>query len=112
LFSEHRIFCLLLYLKQLFRAEQDSSPTIASIPAVPPYATHGHRQHHTKRKINWFKRLCLPMEFQNMTLKTLRSRLLLTPGELTKSKNRPALKLPANFLFKGAFEYAIKRIEK
>jgi len=62
--------------------------------------------------INWFKRLCLPMEFQNMTLKTLRSRLLLIPGELTKSKNRPALKLPANFLYKGAFEYAIKRIEK
>ena len=62
--------------------------------------------------INWFKRLCLPMEFQNMTLKTLRSRLLVIPGELTKTKNRPALKLPANFLYKGAFEYALKRIEE
>ena len=62
--------------------------------------------------INWFKRLCLPMEFQNMTLKTLRSRLLVIPGELTKTKNRPTLKLPANFLYKGAFEYALKRIEE
>jgi hypothetical protein len=62
--------------------------------------------------INWFKRLCLPMEFQNMTLKTLQTRFLLIPAELTKSKNRPTLKLPATFLYKDAFEYAIKKIEK
>jgi len=62
--------------------------------------------------INWFKRLCLPMEFQKMTLKTLRSRLLLIPGELIRTDNRPTLKLPANFLYKDAFEYAIKEIEK
>ena len=62
--------------------------------------------------INWFKRLCLPKEFQNMTLKTLRARLLLVPGELVRTENRPTLKLPANFLYKEAFEYAIKKIEK
>jgi hypothetical protein len=62
--------------------------------------------------INWFKRLCLPAEFQNMTLKTLQTRFLLIPGELTKSKNRPTLKLPATFLYKNAFEYATKKIEK
>lgn len=62
--------------------------------------------------INWFKRLCLPKEFHNMTLKTLRSRLLLIPGELVRSDNRPTLKLPANFLYKDAVEYAIKKIEK
>jgi hypothetical protein len=62
--------------------------------------------------INWFKRLCLPKEFQNMTLSTLRNRLLLIPGELVKIENRPTLKLPANFLYKDAFEYAIKRIDK
>jgi hypothetical protein len=61
--------------------------------------------------INWFKRLCLPKELQNMTLKTLRARLLLIPGELVKTKNRPTLKLPANFLYKEAFKYAIKKIE-
>jgi hypothetical protein len=62
--------------------------------------------------INWFKRLCLPKGFQNMTLKTLRARILLIPGELVKTKNKPTLKLPANFLYKDAFEYAIKEIEK
>jgi hypothetical protein len=62
--------------------------------------------------VNWFKRLCLPMEFQTMTLKTLRARLLLIPGELIKSGNRPTLKLPANFLYKSAFEYAIKTIDQ
>jgi hypothetical protein len=62
--------------------------------------------------INWFKRLCLPTEFHNMTLKTLRARLLLIPGELIRPDNRPTLKLPANFLYKDAFEYAIKKIDK
>jgi len=62
--------------------------------------------------INWFKRLCLPTEFQNMTLRTLQTRFLLIPGELTRSKNRPTLKLPASFLYKDAFEYAIEKIEK
>jgi hypothetical protein len=62
--------------------------------------------------INWFKRLTLPKEFQNMTLKTLRARLLLIPGELIKSGNRRTLKLPVNFLYRDAFEYAIKKIEK
>jgi hypothetical protein len=62
--------------------------------------------------INWFKRLCLPTEFQNMTLKSLRARLLLIPGELIRPDNRPTLKLPVNFLHKDAFEYAIKKIEK
>jgi len=62
--------------------------------------------------INWFKRLCLPKEFHNMTLNTLRNRILLIPGELTRPDNRPTLKLPANFLYKDAFEYAIKKIDK
>ncbi len=62
--------------------------------------------------INWFKRLCLPVEFHNMTLNTLRSRLLLIPGELIRPDNRPTLKLPANFLYKDAFEHAMRSIDK
>jgi hypothetical protein len=62
--------------------------------------------------INWFKRLCLPTEFHNMTLKTLRTRLLLIPGELIRPDNRPTLKLPANFLYKKAFEHAMRTIAK
>jgi hypothetical protein len=62
--------------------------------------------------INWFKRLCLPTEFQNMTLKTLGSRFLSIPSELIKSENRPILKLPENFMYRDTFEYAINKIEK
>ncbi len=62
--------------------------------------------------INWFKRLCLSKEFQSMTLKTLRTRLLLIPGELIRPDNRPTLKLPSNFLYKEAFEHAVKKIKK
>lgn len=61
--------------------------------------------------INWFKKLCLPKEFQNITLRTLRVRLLLIPGELVRTDNIPTLKLPTNFLYKDAVEYALKRIE-
>jgi hypothetical protein len=62
--------------------------------------------------INWFKRFCLPADIQSMTLNTLRSRLLLIPGVLVKSDNRPTLKLPANFWYRQAFEYAIKKIDR
>lgn len=61
--------------------------------------------------INWFKRLCLPKEFHMITLNTLRSRLLLIPGELIRSGNRPILKLAANFPYKNAFEHAIRKIQ-
>jgi hypothetical protein len=56
--------------------------------------------------VNWFKRLCLPQEFQTMTLSSLRARLLLIPGELVHSGNRPVLKLPAHFRDKDAVVYA------
>lgn len=62
--------------------------------------------------INWFKRLCLPKDVQNVTLNTLRSGLLLIPGVLVKSENRPTLKLPANFWYRDAFEYALKKIAR
>jgi hypothetical protein len=62
--------------------------------------------------INWFKRLCLPADIQSMTLNTLRARLLLIPGVLVKSENRPTLKLPANFWYREAFEYAVKKIAR
>jgi len=62
--------------------------------------------------INWFKRLCLPKEFQNMTLKTLRMQLLFIPGELVRTHNKPVLKFPANFWYKDTIEYTLKQIEK
>ena len=62
--------------------------------------------------LNWFKRLCLSREFQTLTLNTLRYRLLVIPGELVRTGNKPVLKLPASFLYKDGFEYALKKIKK
>jgi hypothetical protein len=61
--------------------------------------------------INWFKRLCLPEEFHTKTLKTIRTQLLSTPSELIWRGKMPTLKLPANFLHRDSFSYAIKRIK-
>lgn len=61
--------------------------------------------------INWFKRLCLPPQFQRMTLQTLHTQLLLIPAELVRTGNRPLLKLPSNFLHQKAWNYAIKKIK-
>jgi hypothetical protein len=62
--------------------------------------------------VNWFKRLCLPQEYQAMTLSSLRARLLLIPGELVHSGNRPILKLPVHFRDKDAVTYALAKIAK
>ena len=62
--------------------------------------------------VNWFKRLCLPRDIQSMTLGTLRARLLLIPGVLVRPDNRPTLRLPADFWYQDAFEYAIRRIDQ
>jgi len=62
--------------------------------------------------MNWFKRLCLPREFQNMTLKTLRMQLLFVPGELVRAQNKPMLKLPAHYWYKDTLERALIQIEK
>lgn len=43
--------------------------------------------------ITTFQRTCLPAEWQNLTLGTLRYRLLWLPGELTRPQNRPTLRL-------------------
>ena len=40
-----------------------------------------------------FQRSCLPNEWQNLTLSTLRYRLFWLPGELTRPQNRPTLRL-------------------
>jgi hypothetical protein len=40
-----------------------------------------------------FQRMCLPSEWQDLTLGTLRYRLFWLPGELTRPQNRPTLRL-------------------
>jgi hypothetical protein len=60
--------------------------------------------------INWFKRLCLPPNFQNATLQTLRQRILLTPAQLSRAHNRPRLLLPALGQHEKAWRYTLNRI--
>lgn len=62
--------------------------------------------------INWFKRLCLPAEFQAMTLNTLRTEFFNIPGELVHTANRPVLKLPTNFYYKDVLNHTVKKISK
>jgi hypothetical protein len=60
--------------------------------------------------IIWFKRLCLPDDWQSYTISTLRHRLLLIPGVFTRTGNRPMLKLPKNCLYQDVFASALKKI--
>jgi len=62
--------------------------------------------------VNWFKRLCLPPEFQRATLETLRHRVLLMPAQLTRTGNRPRLTLAARGPQSAAWRYALQRIDQ
>jgi hypothetical protein len=60
--------------------------------------------------ISWFRRLCLPPEFQNATLQTLRHKILLMPAQLSRALNRPTLALPASGLSEIAWRHALRQV--
>jgi len=62
--------------------------------------------------INWFKRLCLPPEFHNATLQTLREQILLMPAQLVRTGNRSRLNLPASGHREAAWLHALHTIER
>jgi len=62
--------------------------------------------------MHYFRRLCLPPPYRTTTLKTIRRELLVIPGRLVKAKNRYRLKLPQEYHFQHAFEYAVRQIQK
>ena len=62
--------------------------------------------------VNWFKRRCLPPEFQHATLQTLRHKILLMPAQLRRVENRPSLALPASGPREVAWRYALQKIER
>lgn len=62
--------------------------------------------------INWFKRSCLPPEFQQATLQTLRHKILLMPAQLYRTHNRPRLILPASGPREEAWKNALRQISK
>lgn len=59
-----------------------------------------------------FQRTCLPEEWQDLTLRTLRYRLLWLPGELTRPQNRPTLRLADSPVVRGWTETILHRIQK
>ena len=62
--------------------------------------------------MQWFKRFCLPEAWHTMTLATLRSRLLLTPGQFVRWDNRPILRLPATCPYEEVWRHALKQINR
>ena len=62
--------------------------------------------------VNWFKRLCLPLDLQAATLQTLRHKILLMPAQLRRVENRPSLALPASGPRETAWKYALDRISR
>lgn len=62
--------------------------------------------------VNWFKRICLPKKFQNATLQTIRTELLVLPARLVKSGSKNVLKLPAEYISKQTLNHIIRKIER
>ena len=62
--------------------------------------------------INWFKRLCLPQEFQSATLQTLRQQILLMPAHLVTTAHRLHLNLPASGHREVSWLHALRSIER
>lgn len=60
--------------------------------------------------IVWFKRLCLPEDWQPYTIAELRRRLLFMPGVFTRTDNRPTLRLPTNSPYQDVVHDALRRI--
>ncbi|MBI3618992.1 IS1380 family transposase [Candidatus Peregrinibacteria bacterium] len=62
--------------------------------------------------IIWFKRLCLPEDWQSCTLPTIRRRLLMIPGEFVRTHNIPTLRFAESNPYKDVFFSAQKKIRK
>lgn len=63
--------------------------------------------------MNWFKRLCLPPEYQRATLQSLRQQVLLMPAELVKTGNRTYLATPpASGQREVAWKFALNKIDR
>jgi len=59
-----------------------------------------------------FQRSCLPIEWQNLTLSTLRYRLFWLPGELTRPQNRPTLRLANSPAIQTWADQILQRVHK
>ena len=62
--------------------------------------------------INWFRRFCLPDDWQRLNLQTIRNRLLLVPAQLVRPQGRPTLSLPNSYPYAKTFLEISKTISQ
>jgi hypothetical protein len=62
--------------------------------------------------VTTFQQTCLPEEWHNLTLSTLRYKLFWLPGELTRPQNRPTLRLADSPTIRTWTENILARIHK
>lgn len=62
--------------------------------------------------VNWFKHLCLPQQWQNATLKTIRTDILVVPARLVNSGGRNQLNLPLKYPYQKEFQQTLQKINR
>lgn len=60
--------------------------------------------------LNWFKRLCVPAQWQRMTLRGLRRRLFVVPAQLVRPGGMPTLRIAPGYAYGAAFLKILTRI--
>ena len=100
-------------LERIIRTLKDDYPFgKAPTKQFDPNATHAELSLLSYNLMIWFRRLCLPDDWQSYSIEILRRRLFSIPGEFTRTGNRPMLKLPKNSPYQAEFLYALERIKK
>jgi hypothetical protein len=61
--------------------------------------------------LNWFKRLCVPVTWQRMTLRGLRQRLFVVPAQLVRPGGVPTLRIAPAYAYGEEFLNTLKRIK-
>jgi len=62
--------------------------------------------------VHWFKRLCLPREYWNATLDTIRTDFLVLPARLVREHKKNIVKLPHDYHYQKEFRAAMEKIQK
>lgn len=62
--------------------------------------------------VNWFKHLCLPQRWQNATLETIRTDILVVPARLVNSGGKNQLNLPLKYPYQKEFRQMLQKIDR
>ncbi|MBI5555704.1 MAG: transposase [Elusimicrobia bacterium] len=62
--------------------------------------------------VHWFKRLCLPKDYQAVTLDTIRTDFLVLPAKLSNRGPQNILLLPKDYHYRKEFQQALRKIKK